>query len=107
MKFAGGGSHDLPEMNMGTLLDYYVKDVSHEALCDLLMFCIDRFVDQGLDLFEFQVCDEMLCKICRELGFIHVGGNRIFIKPGIGMRPRGEREWFLTLGTADVMLTGA
>ena len=107
MKFAGGGSHDLPEMNMGTLLDYYIEDVSSEALCDLLMFCIDRFVDQGLDLFEFQVCDEMLCKVCEEFGFIQVGGNRIFIKPGLGMRPRGEREWFLTLGTADVILTGA
>lgn len=107
MKFDGGGSHDLPEMNMGTLLDYYIEDVSREAVCDLLMFCIDRFVDQDLDLFEFQVCDEMLSNICRGFGFIQVGGNRIFIKPGLGMRPGVEREWFLTLGTADVILTGA
>ena len=107
MNFDGGGSHHLPKMKMGTLLDYYIEDGSREALCDLLMFCIDRFVDQDLDLFEFQVCDEMLCKVCRDFGFIHVGGNRIFIKPGLGMRPQGEQEWFLTLGTADVILTGA
>ncbi len=107
MKFAGGGSHDLPEMNMGTLLDYYIKDVSHEALCDLLLFCIERFADQGLDLFEFQVCDEMLCKVCGEFGLTQVGGNRIFIKPGLGMGSRSEREWFLTLGTADAILMGA
>ena len=106
MKFAGGGSHDLPEMNMGTLLDYYIKDASREALCELLMFCIDRFFDQGLDLFEFQVCDEMLCKACAESGLIHVGGNRIFVKPGLGMGPQGEQEWFLTLGTADAILAG-
>ena len=107
MRFAGGGSHDLPEMNMGTLLDYYIEDNSREALCDLIMFCVDRFVGHDLDLFEFQVCDEMLGKVCGEFGFIRVGGNRIFFKPGLGVRPRGEREWFLTLGTADVILTGA
>ena len=107
MKFAGGGSHNLPEMNMGTLLDYYIKDVSREALRDLLNFCIDRFAHHGLDLFEFQVCDEMLGKVCGEFGLIQVGGNRIFIKPGLGMESRGEREWFLTLGTADAILMGA
>lgn len=106
MKFAGGGSHDLPEMNMGTLLDYYIEDASPETLCDLLLFCIDHYVDQGLDLFEFQICDEMLCKVCGEFGLIHVGGNRIFIKPGLGMESHGERKWFLTLGTADAILTG-
>jgi hypothetical protein len=107
MKFDGGGSHDLPEMNMGTLLDYYIQDVSREALCDLLLFCIDRFANQGLDLFEFQVCDEMLCKVCGEFGLTQIGGNRIFIKPGLNMGSRGKREWFLTLGTADVILMGA
>ena len=107
MKFGGGGARNLPEMNMGTLLDYYVADSSRKVLCDLLRFCVSRFEGECLDICEFQVCDEKLSDLCKEFGFIKAGGYRIFFKPGLGMTSHEARDWFLTLGTADAILMGS
>lgn len=102
-----GGAHNLPAMTIGTLLDYYLAEESVEAKRDMILFCIEFFRQRGLDVFEFQVCDETLGKLCSEFGMIQLGGNRIFFKPGPGGGFDKGQSWFLTLGTADVILPDA
>jgi hypothetical protein len=97
-------AHNLPSMNLGTLLDYYLIDNSVEVKRDMVLFCLDFFRQQELDVFEFQVCDETLEECCVELGMVHLGGNRIFLRPDTGENLDTTRPWFLTFGTADAIL---
>lgn len=103
----GGGSHELPQMTFGTLLDYYIRGLSPKLINDMIRFCIDNSANQGLDLFEFQLCDAELMKACGQFGLRLIGGNRIFFKPPLRQNTIEVREWFLSPGTADAILLGS
>lgn len=106
IQFSGGGSHHLPQMTFATLLDYYIQGLSPELINDLVRFCINHCRNQGLDLFEFQLCDAEVVKACRRFGLSIIGGNRIFFKPPLRQKVPAIREWFLSPGTADAIFLG-
>lgn len=106
MKFTLEGSYGPLDMKLGTLLDYYVKYAKPEVLEDLLMFCVDHFSRRGLDIFEFQLCEEEFGEVCNQHGLIQLGGNRVFYRSGTGGELQNNQAWFLTHGTADAILRG-
>lgn len=106
MRFTSEGSQGLLDVKLGTLLDYYVKDAKSEIFEDLLMFCVDHFSGRGLDVFEFQLCEEGFWRICKQHGLIQLGGNRIFYRAVPGSELQSDHGWFLTHGTADGILRG-
>lgn len=98
-------SHNLPEMTVGSLLDYFLIDFSEKMKRDLVLFCIDFFKKKKVDIFECQVCDPDIDRICSNYGMIHLGGNRIFFRPSIHKTFFDhKRSWFITHGTGDVIL---
>ncbi|HMS82129.1 MAG TPA: hypothetical protein PKD12_00585 [Nitrospira sp.] len=106
MKFTLEGSRAPLDMKLGTLLDYYVKYARSEILEDLLMFCVDHFSRRGLDIFEFQLCEERFWRVCNQHGLTQLGGNRVFYRSGPGGELQNDQGWFLTHGTADAILRG-
>lgn len=96
----------LPEMTVGCLLDYWWGAEAQADKYDLVEFCIDFFKNQAVDVLEVQVCDPELGRTCAELGMAALGGNRIFFRPASQAQPLPASGWFLTHGTADVLLTG-
>lgn len=98
--------HHLPEMRVGSLLDYWLDSGAQTEKGDLIRFCIDFFRKRDVDVLEIQACDPDLWRTCARLGMIPVGGNRIFFRPASRKEPLPLSGWFLTHGTADVLLTG-
>ena len=99
-------AHHLPEMSVGTLLDYWLDAESQMHQDDLVQFCIDFFQKRNVDVLEIQASDPKLWRNCARLGMIALGGNRVFFRPGSRKQPLPLSGWFLTHGTADVLLTG-
>ena len=97
-------SHNLPEMTVGSLLDYFLIDFSEERKKDLILFCIDFFKKTNVDIFECQVFDPVFDRICSSIGMVHLGGNRIFFRPSRTKLFDREQPWFITYGTCDVIL---
>lgn len=106
MRFTLESCHGSLDMKLGTLLDYYVKSARSEIWEDLLMFCVDHFSGRGLDIFEFQLCEEGFWRVCNQYGLIQLGGNRVFYRSDPGGQSQSEQAWFLTHGTADAILRG-
>jgi hypothetical protein len=101
-----GGSHSLPEMKTGVLLDYYLNDCSLEIKRDLVLFGLNYFKINNIDLFEFQHFDKDYSKICSNLGMVRLGGNKVFLRLAKTDNFDANDEWFLTHGTGDVIFTG-
>jgi len=102
----GEPPHYYPDKVDGSLLDYYLADSSLDVKKDLVLFCIDFFKEKKMDIFEFQIFDEEMERICLQYGMIHLGGNRIFFRPSQPNKPEEKSPWFLTHGTADEILIG-
>jgi hypothetical protein len=108
-----GGVHQLPEMSLGSLLDYYLStapgDSPAVARADksaLLRFAVEYFRKAAVDLFECQVFDDQFAQLCRAMGMIHVGGLRVFFRPPPGIRFDAQDPWSLTSATSDVLVSG-
>lgn len=100
----GGQSLEIP---VGCLLDYFLSDESLSVKRDLILFSLDSLGRQEVDAFECQVLDPELARICKGLGMVHLGGNRAFFHPPEPKRYDPNARWFLTHGTADVILLGS
>ena len=100
----GGGPHDLPKMTVGRLLDLYLSRPSADEERVLLSFALDFFGKQNVDAFECQVHGPGLTARCKEFGMIHKGGRRVLFKPLPGHTLDESASWYLTFGTADVIL---
>lgn len=94
----------LPEMEIGSLLDYFVADNSENNLRDLILFCLDFFKKKNVDLCTIQVHDPLMVSICKKYGLIHKGGNQVCFRPSPGIKFDRDQKWFLTQGTSDVIL---
>lgn len=100
----GDSPEYLPEMEVGSLLDYFVTDTSESTLQDLILFCLDFFKKKNIDVCAVQVHDTPMASICRDYGFIHKGGDRVFFRPSPEMKFDRNDRWFLTHGTSDVLI---
>ena len=94
----------LPEMNVGSLLDYFVTDNSESTLQDLTLFCLEFFKKKNTDVCVIQVHDPIMTSICQDYGLIHKGGNQVCFRPSPKIKFDVEDKWFLTQGTSDVIL---
>ena len=100
----GDGKHNLPDMNVGVLVDYYLDSKIENAFKDLVLFCTDFFKNKNLDLFEIQCFDEKMEKACETFGLIQLGGNRVFFRPTSTKTFNPDASWFLTYATGDMIL---
>lgn len=98
--------HYVPDMSVGSLLDYYMTEQSEDTKRDLILFSIQFFKGRGVDVFECQTIDEDMACICRRYGMIRLGGNRVFFRPSPQIAFNPKSPWFLTHGTSDVVLAG-
>lgn len=99
----GGGPHRLPPMTVGTILDYYLAEDTLDARLDLLLFAIEHFRHQEVDVVECQVQEAAAAEACRRLGMKSRGGNYVFLKPPKGVTGL-DGPWFYTHGSGDVIL---
>ena len=106
LRLPGGGPHHLPPMDAGVLLDYYLSETEQSAKRDLVLFCLRFFAAQGVDLLEHQVHGREMEQVCRSVGMVCRGGNKIYYRPPPGAEVPPSEEWFLPLATADVILAG-
>ena len=100
----GGGLHNPPEMEEGALLDYFLTEDDKQIKLEVVKFAIDYFEDSGIDVLEFQSIDKDFFEICSDLGMIHLGGNKTFLRLAKDARLSSMGEWFFTHGTADSIL---
>ena len=96
--------HHLPQMTVGTLLDYYIADDSAEAKFSIVSFAVNFFKGLDVDVFECQVSDAGMAQSCGCLGMIHIGGYKMFFKPAPGVKLKDREPWFLTLATGDMLI---
>ena len=100
----GADSHKLPEMEEGTLLDYFLKDDTKEIKREMIQFAIEFFKARGVDVLEVQSIDNNFFKICADFGMIHLGGNRTFLRLAQDAKSASKSDWFFSQGTADSIL---
>jgi len=99
-----GGAHDLPLMDVGFIVDYFIQDAKPEELSTMLRFSIDYFRGEKVDVIQCQAHGE-LATVCRNHGMVAKGGNHIFFRDKKGGIPTPDM-WFLTNGAGDVILNG-
>ena len=97
----------LPQMRVGSLMDYYIYGAVKADLAALVKHCVHFFSYHNVDVFECFTKDEVLADVCSSRGMIVVGGFR-----GLFSSPRGSSSpltepWHLTQGEGDVILGGA
>ena len=101
-----GGPHDLPDMRMGSLLDYHLARPGKADKLDLALFALSSFAAQGVDVGELQLFDPEFESVCRGLGMVHLGGNKVFFRPPPGAKVDPTAGWSFTLATGDMILMG-
>ena len=101
-----GSPHYYPEKIDGSLLDYYIVDQSENVKRDLILFCLEFFKREKVDIFECRIFDEDIARICLQYGMIHKGKNRIFFRPSPHNKLQPGNRWFLTHGTGDEIYIG-
>ena len=97
-------SEYLQEMEIGSLLDYFLADSTEDCLRDVVLFCLDFFKKKNVDLCSIQVHDPLMASICKKYAMIHKGGNQVCFRPSPGQKFDPGEDWFFTLGTSDVIL---
>lgn len=100
----GGGSHHLPAMRIGALVDYHVPDDALTA--DVLRFARGHFARAGCDVFEVQCRHPNMEAFARQSGMVRLGGYRIFYRPRSSVNFDKDRQWRFTSAVADMTLTG-
>lgn len=99
-------SQNLPDMNVGVLLDYFLEDNSLSAKKNLLLFAIDFFRKKKVDLLEFQHHDTIFSKLCIKYGMLHLGGNKVLYRPSKKRDYCLDSQWIFTHGTSDALFIG-
>lgn len=94
----------LPEMRVGSLLDFYIEGAMHGDKMALIDFSIAFFKPKKMDILECQTNDEELIGICSRLGLLHVGGFRVLLRPPRKAPALDEEPWYLTQAEGDVLL---
>ncbi len=100
----GGGKRNVPAVDVGCILDYYVEPGLKALVSDLVRFGIQFFKDKQVALFEFNVFDPDLAITCKKFGMKDWEGTLAFVKPPPGVKIDSESRWFLTPGAADMIL---
>jgi len=93
----------LPEMKVGTLLDFYIEGASLQDKMALIDYSVRFFKPKQMEIFECQVKDEELIAVCSARGLVQVGGFRVLFRPDPTQRWTDGDSWHITQGEGDVL----
>ena len=94
----------LPEMRVGSLLDYYIDGATIEDKRALVNFGLAFIKPKKMDIFECQTKDEELIEVCAGLGLVHVSGFRILFRPPTQASLSDDDVWYLTKAEGDILI---
>jgi len=94
----------LPEMRVGSLLDYYIDEATIEDKRALVNFGLAFLKPKKMDIFECQAKDEELNEVCARLGLVHVSGFRILFRPPPRATLSDNDLWYLTKAEGDILI---
>lgn len=88
------------------LADFHLADQEMETRRELLAFGLKLAAERRVARFETQVKGDPLEHVCRAAGLLELEGNAAYVKPVSEDRKLAAdvSRWFLTLGSADVIL---
>lgn len=95
----------LPEMKVGTLLDFYIEGATLEDKMALIDYSVGFFKPKQMEIFECQGKDEDLIAVCSSRGLVKIGGFRVLFRPTPKQRGTNEDNWHITQGEGDVLRT--
>jgi predicted N-acetyltransferase YhbS len=94
----------LPEMRVGSLLDFYIDGATIEDKRALINFGQVFLKPKKMDIFECQTKDEELIDVCAGLGLVHVSGFRILFRPPPRASLPDDDVWYLTKAEGDILI---
>lgn len=92
----------LPAMRAASLLDFYLGEPSAGALLQLMAHAVERAGAAAADILEIQTNNPVLASSLRRAGFVHLGGNKVYLRAPAGVRVDPSR-WNMTEAQGDVL----